>query len=104
MSWRFNLKPYIINGPIYEFGIFTGQSIVDISKIYKDPIECFGFDSFIGLPHETKDIIGQECWTEGNFSSKDHFHTSNIEDTIDKVREFILTNGNIKRLELIPGF
>jgi O-methyltransferase len=112
MSWRYNLLHHLKYNSrltdVYEFGVYTGQSMVDISTIFyysNIPIRHFyGFDSFCGLPEETKEPIWQECWKAGEFDARKHFNAKNVEECVECTKQFLRDNSYHKNTYLIPGF
>lgn len=103
MSWRtYGLKPCQPNGftHFYEFGVLTGDSIIDVLSLHSTKIErTFGFDSFMGLPAVPPDEIKQEGWGEGEMSS-----CQQLECDIDEVVYKILRKIDNPNVTLIPGF
>ncbi len=71
---------------IYQFGVMTGRSITQIlyacEKLNISVRKVFGFDSCVGLPEETKEPLGQECWSKGAFSMLDWFEVEDTQDAI----------------------
>lgn len=113
MSWRFSLLPFLTSnrkGDIYEFGVYTGQSIIDIANILRcspaDYGQLWAFDSFEGLPAERVEPDWQECWKEGEFSSKKYFGTESISETRRAVLDKILPACKRANLQphLIAGY
>lgn len=112
MSWRNCLFNHIQNSPhkdVYQFGVYTGQSMVDIAKVYhaKDVQirTMFGFDSFEGLPPETNEADQQECWKPGEFSSKKLLGVDSVEECMSKIeKKFSIVRPKSMDLILVPGF
>ena len=57
---------------VYEFGVYTGVSMRDIAKRVHGFGHLWGFDSFVGLPQETKgEHLEGSHWKPGGFSAAD---------------------------------
>jgi hypothetical protein len=113
MTWRLNLvNTLFANGltDIYEFGVFSGESVWDIKNIYDHnniPIrKFFGFDSFVGLPEETNEPIAQDCWHKGEFNACEKFSAKNVDECIEKTDKLVREKANWNGTDLIwiPGF
>lgn len=61
---------------LYEFGVMTGGSLLEILSTCHCPRKVFGFDSFEGLPPEPNDPFNSLEWTPGMFSSDKYFNTT----------------------------
>jgi Macrocin-O-methyltransferase (TylF) len=87
---------------IYEFGVFSGQSI----KIFLNNIKessfntLWGFDSFEGLPECNAEPLFQDSWAAGGFDSRKLFDKSTPEDASKHIENMI---GNPKYKPII-GF
>lgn len=111
MSWRYYLKDVDLNPDlphVYEFGVYTGQSMVDIGKVLEQkgviPTVMWGFDSFEGLP-ESDEPLFQECWRAGNFSSKSYFSENNTEKCIEILYNIVSENINSDtEVKMVKGF
>lgn len=112
MSWRSHLHKLLqpTNGPIhvYEFGVFTGDSMIAIQQEYDKAdlqIDMFyGLDSFEGLPKEKNEPNWQPgCWDEGCFNSQEYFAANGVDDCMIKLYEKLTPHLGTK-FELIPGF
>ncbi len=112
MSWRLCLRDFLSYNPeltdVYEFGVFTGSSMVTLLDIYKDcgiPIRnIYGLDSFEGLPEEKEEPKWQECWGKGDFNSQSHFSVNSVKESMKKIEELLEPNLGKTKLSLIPGF
>ncbi len=65
-----NNKEFLIGKSLVEFGVCRGDSLSWFHKYYSEfniPINFMGFDSFEGLPEETKDP--NSVWHKGQFST-----------------------------------
>ena len=61
-----------IAGPIYEFGVYRGASMVFLRR--KPQFQntfMYGFDSFEGFPDEAEGIGTQFDWTKGGYNGGD---------------------------------
>lgn len=103
IGWRQYLKHFInFNGSVYEFGVYTGKSLLEILYIY-DEIglsidRLYGLDSYEGLPYNETE--SQDCWTKGAFDSREHFKVHSKEEAIEKIKN--LVNPYLKSCEFIP--
>jgi len=113
MTWRLNLQNIIFDynlTDIYEFGVYSGESVWDIKNIYDHnniPIrKFFCFDSFVGLPEETKEPMAQDCWKKGAFNACEKFNVTNVQDCIQATDKLIKQNSRWNNTDLIyiPGF
>ena len=111
-SWRQQLKRYLEPQEgltdVYEFGVFTGFSLVTIGNIFVDldmPVRnLFGLDSFQGLPNEAENSEQLE-WAEGNYNSMDHFEQPTVEECMQAVDQYWRSACRLNtKLKLIPGF
>lgn len=86
---------------IYQFGVYTGGSMMDMQRLIKAYGRMWGFDSFQGLPEETKGLrIEGKHWLPGGFSSKGALKATTPEEALLRVRSS-LRNPNAT---LILGF
>jgi len=93
---------------IYTFGVYTGASL----KFWFEGLESlgirtgphWGFDSFEGLPEETKGMA-LECkaWLPGSFSAADQFGAYTFAEVRDKILEY-LGPAFAEQTRLIKGF
>lgn len=117
MSWRLHAEELFNKyfqgrdlsklNSVYMFGVYTGESVWDIVNIFnraKKDVSYFLFDSFVGLPKEEKEVIAQECWNEGDFSTAKALEVSSVEEAMNKVEGIIRKNCEPKKLSMIPGF
>merc|ERR1712032_674238 len=88
-AWRHTVAELIAEDPIfrmrmaemdmYEFGVYTGSSLAEMatewSKHNLTVHSVWGFDSFVGVPEEQKDLrhtiprAGRKHWRPGAFSA-----------------------------------
>jgi len=90
---------------IYEFGVYTGSSIINIRKglqALNTSFRLIGFDSFKGLPKDEKNLPGHEHWRPGFFDASFAFNESSIYATMQRIRR--ITKMPEHKLILIPGF
>lgn len=113
MSWRTYLKDIILKTSltdIYEFGVYTGESVWDIQNIYNArqlPVrKFFCFDSFEGLPEETKEPITQECWHKGGFNASEKLNANSVDECVEKVNSIVRQQADFSNTDLVyvPGF
>lgn len=119
MSWRlytqeiFNRYPKNYNEKltdIYEFGVYTGESVHDIKNVVDSAgLRCKSFhcfDSFVGLPEERNEKIHQEGWEQGGFNASKELGASNVEECIAKVDSIVRAKAHFTNCNLnwIPGF
>lgn len=113
MSWRTQLSQCIYNTghtDIYEFGVYSGESVWDIKNIYDQaniPVrKFFCFDSFVGLPEETAEPIAQPDWHEGAFNACKKFGVNTVNECINVVDREIHKHANFEETPIVyvPGF
>lgn len=109
IGWRSCLLPHInLSGPIYQFGVFTGKSIIELLYLFEQkqihiPI-IYGLDSYEGLPGDDPEALGQDGWVQGAFDSRDWFQVKTREEAIDKVIEFVTPHLKYTHFLPIVGF
>jgi hypothetical protein len=94
---------------VYMFGVYTGESVSDIINLFHNSYKyCkyYGFDSFIGLPKEEKEELGQEGWTEGAFNACEAFGSNDMHLVMKQLRQNVRNQTNLNELSLtlVPGF
>lgn len=113
MTWRTCLANAIFDTgltDIYEFGVYSGESVWDIKNIYdavKIPVrKFFCFDSFVGLPEETAEPIAQDCWHKGAFNACEKFQAKSVDECVQKINNKIKQQANFDGTGLVyvPGF
>ena len=92
---------------IYEFGVCTGNGAGQILQSFSDYgimfDRIFGFDSWIGLPRETKRLWNPDIWKKGTFSAKEYLTKENIEEVTSYLIEY-LKKFTHRPIELVSGF
>jgi hypothetical protein len=113
MSWREHLRNFVRPegglSDLYEFGVFTGNSMVELCEIYlscRTPVRNFyGLDSFEGLPEETEEPAWQDCWNKGDFNTQDYYGLSSVEESMEIIKGLLAKAPQIhNELILVPGF
>lgn len=100
----------LIPGDIYEFGVYSGVSIDNILEVYikhnQKNIRIWGFDSFEGLPQETKDAKSQanDVWGEGEFSSCDYLDVDDPAKAAKMIEDQLKTKYPGFDITMIVGF
>jgi len=99
-------KKLIKPGDVYQFGVFSGVSIKNILQKYTEfniNTSVWGFDSFEGLPKETKEKVGYPEWEQGEFSSCDYLDVESPHEAANLIKEFIQKDYS-NPIEMIVGF
>lgn len=113
MSWRYHLEEFIEPSnhltDVYEFGVYTGQSMVDIYNVFQrkgmEIRRFFGLDSFQGLPEETAEPVAQPGWERGGFDARKHFGVDTVFQCVSRTYAFLQRQGlNCNNTRLIAGF
>lgn len=111
MSWRYSIIPYLSNnvvGDVYEFGVYTGKSMVAIDNAFKlagaEYNKFFGLDSFEGLPGDDSEVLHQAHWAKGGHNAMELFKAKNVEDCVTKTYNSLKTRLDISKVQLVPGF
>jgi hypothetical protein len=75
-------------------------------SFFSEAESFFCFDSFEGLPEETKEPIAQDCWIKGAFNACEKFNVKTVDECVQKTEKLIKENANWNEtdLVLIPGF
>ena len=100
------MRSKIQSGDIYQFGVYSGMSINNILQKYNEfniPTSVWGFDSFCGLPEETKESVIYPEWKTGEFSSCDLLETKSTQEAANLIKEFIQKEHS-NHIEMIVGF
>ena len=64
----FNANRLLLDGDVYQFGVFEGSSLARLVRIYDDPrTRLWGFDTFSGLPSEEPNQTTTVTWKPGTF-------------------------------------
>lgn len=94
----------IPKGNLLEFGIFSGNTMNRLIKGAENagqPFEqVYGFDSFVGLPEETKGVWQNPEWPKGAFNVCFDFDLKSVEHGM----EFVRSRVERQDINLIPGF
>ena len=111
MSWRYSIIPYLssnIIGDVYEFGVYTGKSMVAIDNAFKiagaEYRNFFGLDSFEGLPGDDSEVLHQAHWAKGGHNAMELFKAQNVEDCVAKTYNTLKKRLDISKIKLVPGF
>jgi hypothetical protein len=93
---------FLKNRSFIEFGVNTGNSLLEIYNLYNDNIkdlntEFYGFDSFKGLPQEIIDKNNPSYWTH----NQPNFLDFNLQEhKIKEIKELL----NKPKITLIEGW
>ena len=58
--------PLLSDGDVYQFGVYTGDSLARLRTFFPQPWRFWGFDSFAGLPRDANDVQ-QKDWSKGSY-------------------------------------
>ena len=90
--------PYL---DLYQFGVYTGGSMMQMGVKIKSYRRMWGFDSFQGLPKEAENLrIEGKHWLPGGFSSKGALQVK----TPKEAMHIVTSKLNNPNVTLIPGF
>jgi len=127
MSWRrsfldivindYNIfsKEQLVNMDVYQFGVFTGDSMKELSSIlskHKIKVNSFyGFDVFTGMPKETAEPIAQPSWDPDvepdTFNAVKRLNLESVDECVNKitneVKEIFSKNNNNSSVSIFPG-
>jgi hypothetical protein len=109
----------------YQFGVYSGKSIVEIVNNIQDIEVVYGFDSFVGLPENTdkeREISVAKSnfyqWKSGDFNASNLYQTNDVRSFLSEIfRENLdtpvhlvegwfsetLNKGTIKEYDLKPA-
>lgn len=119
MTWRLHTQEIFNRYPkennkvltdIYEFGVYTGESVHDIKNVVDNAgLRCKSFhclDSFVGLPEERNEEVAQKGWEQGGFNASETLGVSTVDECIAKVNGIVRKHANFQdcNLNWIPGF
>ena len=128
MSWRNILIPEYLNKhigtsdlhhpnkAIYQFGVFSGYSMVILAEIFsKVGLEFgsfYGFDPFTGMPLETAEPLFQDCWDPrilpDAFNAVKTLNKQNTTEVIADITDRVKTTFNRyqknTQIEIFEGF
>lgn len=103
-----NFKDMFILGDIYQFGVFSGLSIVDILHGFKSSSleynKVWGFDSFCGLPKEEKESLFCPEWDEGEFSSCEYVQVQDPKKASEIIKQHVVNEIGKIDIEFLVGF
>lgn len=86
---------------VYEFGVYTGGTMRGIAHRLSNFGHLWGFDSFQGLPPETKGVgLEGKHWLPGAFSAADALEEHSLPRLLASLRQKI----DYANLTLVPGF
>src|SRR3990167_4661435 len=91
----------------YEFGVYSGHGLRDAVSVLvnQDGLNIrkfLGFDSFVGLPPEDKNVACSKDWFEGQFNAVSFHGVTSIDEAIAKVKAAVPISED--RLEFIVGY
>lgn len=90
----------IIEGDLYEFGVYSGMSMKLILNYFNNYINnSFGFDSFKGIPEELEDQYNNPSWVKGFCNIQDH-----IKGSVENIKENIIKYINYDNVYLLDGW
>jgi hypothetical protein len=96
------------NGDIYQFGVFSGISMISIlNGIKENNLEYdtfWGFDSFCGIPIETKENLPKIEWGQGEFSTLDYLQINDTNLAANTIKQHILNKHSDAKIEMISGY
>ena len=102
------IKNLTINGDLYQFGVYSGMSMINILELYaKLNAEhgiFWGFDSFCGMPDEPNEKLMETVWAKGEFSTCDYLDVNDPNLAKNLILSTILKEYPNKKVELITGF
>lgn len=108
-------KEQLVNMDVYQFGVFTGDSMKELSSILsKHKIEVnsfYGFDVFTGMPKETAEPIAQPSWDPDvepdTFNAVKRLNLESVDECVNKitneVKEIFSKNNNNTPVSIFPG-
>lgn len=108
-------KEQLVNMDVYQFGVFTGDSMKELSSILsKHKIEVnsfYGFDVFTGMPKETAEPIAQPSWDPDvepdTFNAVKRLNLESVDECVNKitneVKEIFSKNNNNSSVSIFPG-
>lgn len=86
---------------VYQWGVYTGGTMRSIAKRVPGFGRLWGFDSFSGLPAETRGVkLEGKHWREGAFSSADALGLYDQRELLRRIRAKV----EYENTTLIPGF
>jgi hypothetical protein len=101
-------KEYIKEGDIYQFGVFSGISMISIldgyKKLNKTYGKFWGFDSFCGIPKETNEDLPKIEWGEGEFSTLDYLNLKDPNQASQVIYNTIKEVHPESNIEMVVGY
>lgn len=86
---------------LFQFGVYTGGSMMAMAKKIPHFRRLWGFDSFQGVPEEDSSTeLGHPTWRPGGWSPADALRTYDVDVLMSRIRNRI----NHTRVVLVPGF
>ncbi|KAK3265311.1 hypothetical protein CYMTET_25993 [Cymbomonas tetramitiformis] len=67
-SFGDNMCHFKVTGDVYQFGVFEGTTLKQIKGTFPSNF-IWGFDSFQGLPEETKSVPRLQHWSSGQYNA-----------------------------------
>jgi len=114
MAAPFYFDPTIVDGDIYEFGVFSGASmkfIHDGTRIFgKTYRTMWGFDSFEGLPEEDAGVGLKEhsltgwLYGKGKFSSSWLYNSGSPEATAAAILKGLADQHGVTATRMVVGY
>jgi hypothetical protein len=95
------------DGDIYQFGVYSGISILNILEKYQKfniKTNVWGFDSFCGLPEEKNEKLFYDVWKIGEFSSCDYLDVKTPIEAANSIKSLIKERFPEYPIEMIIGF
>jgi hypothetical protein len=101
----------LINKDVYQFGVFNGDSMAEISNIMKNnniAINNFnGYDVFSGMPKETEEPIFQDSWNPDKepdaFNVVKKFCLNNTEQVVEVIENSLYNFNNNYKYKIFNG-
>lgn len=86
---------------VYEFGVYTGGTMRGLARRLQNFGHLYGFDSFQGLPPETKGVeLEGRHWRPGAFSAADALGSYHLPQLLAGLQKKI----GYPNLTFVPGF
>lgn len=105
---RFSSSSLWLEGDIYVFGVFKGQSIAhfltELDKRKRNFKRILGFDSFEGLPAEDPDVAIYDGHLEGAFKIEDPEGKLGLDDIVKCIGKLLRQYPNGEKVEIVKGF
>ncbi len=86
---------------VYQWGVYTGGTMKGIAKRIHGFGRLWGFDSFQGLPAESRDVaLEGSHWKPGAFSSADAMHEYQLPALLSRLHATV----GYQNMTLVPGY